>query len=79
MKTGRETYDKHAFQNKELKTFLGYAVTDILDLPVCPVCECVGLRTHGYRVSRTMECLKCGYHGPTNKNYGDFISELLYE
>lgn len=79
MAVTKEMYDKHALSNRELNTFLTHSNSDIMDLPICPKCETIGLRTQGFREERTMRCPKCGYWGNTTKTYGEFVAELLYE
>lgn len=75
----QQVYKEHALSNKDLNNFLKRSLGNVFDMPVCPKCETLGLRTDGWRETKTMRCPKCGYWGPTTKTYGEFLEEELFK
>lgn len=51
----------------------------VTSLPVCPKCEKVGFRTHGWALNRTMACPHCGYQGHATHQLAAYIEDKLYK
>lgn len=72
-----EKYLNHARQSQMIA--MNKTKREMLDLPVCPRCERVGLRDKGWRSHMRMVCPYCNYEGPTTKILRGYLKDRLYK
>lgn len=57
------------------------AVGDVnrtIEHPVCPRCEKIALRTHGWSTERTAQCPSCGWKGRATVIFNEYLERKLY-
>ncbi|MCK9444970.1 MAG: hypothetical protein M0Q14_10650 [Tissierellaceae bacterium] len=71
-----DKYLEHARQSQMIA--INKTRKEMLELPVCPRCERIGLRDKGWKAYKIMACPYCNYEGPTSVILKGYLKDKLY-
>jgi hypothetical protein len=79
--TSEETYLKHGKDSKLQRLYQESSGgrRALLNLPICPRCERIGLRDKGWLERRIMRCPFCDYSGPAQCSLLEYVRSQLYK
>lgn len=79
--TPRSTWEQHARDSSLQKLYQDQqgGRRHLVNLPVCPKCESVGLRDKGWNTQKTMACPRCGYRGQSTYIFRTYVRDQLYK
>ena len=79
-KTGVNNYLNHGLSNPLVQLYMNRGgKTKIMELPICPKCERIGLRDKGWVTHKIMRCPHCGYNGKATCKFSAYLKEGCYK